>query len=67
MSTFASVANATTDVFWWQGSLTKIEARAKDTDGALGLAEGNVQEYDPEASEALATTFGFDVVGPQLT
>ena len=25
MSTFASVANATTDVFWWQGSLTKID------------------------------------------
>ena len=37
MSTFASVANATTDVFWWQGSLPKIEARAKTRTAHLVL------------------------------
>ena len=44
MSTFASVADATIDAFWWQGSLMKIKARAEDTGGALGLVEGNFYE-----------------------
>ncbi len=28
------------DAFWWQGSLMKIKVRAADTEGALGLVEG---------------------------
>jgi quercetin dioxygenase-like cupin family protein len=30
----------TANTFWWQGALMQIRARAKDTDGALGLVEG---------------------------
>ena len=44
MSSIASTADASTDAFWWQGSLMKIRARAEDTGGALGLVEGTFYE-----------------------
>ena len=49
MSTFASVADATIDAFWWQGSLMKIKARAEDTGGALGLVEGSLRGSGPRS------------------
>ena len=30
------------DAFWWQGGLYRMKARAKDTGGALGLAEASL-------------------------
>jgi hypothetical protein len=38
-------------------------------DGGVPTSESNeppVQQYDPNAARALAETYGFDVVGPQL-
>ncbi len=35
-----SISTASSDAYWWQGSLMTIKARAADTDGALGLVEG---------------------------
>ena len=34
---------------------------------AAGLADPPTQEYDADAARAMATRFGFEVVGPQLT
>jgi mannose-6-phosphate isomerase-like protein (cupin superfamily) len=40
MTMAASGATPRHDAFWWQGSLMEIKARAADTGGALGVAEG---------------------------
>jgi mannose-6-phosphate isomerase-like protein (cupin superfamily) len=34
---------------------------------ASDMTEPPIQHYDPDAARALASKFGFDVVGPQLT
>lgn len=44
MSSITSNPDATTDAFWWQGSLMRIKARAADTGGALGVVEGQFYE-----------------------
>jgi quercetin dioxygenase-like cupin family protein len=44
MSNAASSTSPRQDVFWWQGSLMTIKARAEDTGGALGLVEGRFYE-----------------------
>jgi mannose-6-phosphate isomerase-like protein (cupin superfamily) len=41
MSSITSNPDATAEAFWWQGSLMRIKARAKDTGGAIGLVEGS--------------------------
>jgi quercetin dioxygenase-like cupin family protein len=41
MSSAASSISARQDVFWWQGALMRIKARAEDTGGALGLVEAS--------------------------
>jgi quercetin dioxygenase-like cupin family protein len=43
-SSAASSTSAQGDVFWWQGSLMTIKARAADTGGALGLVEASFPE-----------------------
>jgi mannose-6-phosphate isomerase-like protein (cupin superfamily) len=37
----APTLNASSDAYWWQGSLMTIKAYAADTGGALGLVEGS--------------------------
>jgi quercetin dioxygenase-like cupin family protein len=39
MSSTASEAASLQDAVWWQGSLMRIQGRAEQTDGALGLVD----------------------------
>jgi mannose-6-phosphate isomerase-like protein (cupin superfamily) len=40
MTSTTSNVSARHDIFWWQGGLMEIKARAEDTGGALGVLEG---------------------------
>ena len=68
MSTTASEAASRPDAIWWQGSLMRIQGRAENTGGALGLVDAIFYEgFGPPLHVHHREDEGFYVLGGELT